>query len=196
MRDGNKHVMIEEVIDIAMRQGFAFEASTEFSISTGLANATSTLLKNNGNKLVILYSRRVSYDGAGVNLRVYRDPVYTGGTILTDVIRNPNDINPDNSDVQLISAPTITSKGEETRSPERIFGNQTGSGGGAPNQTIFSPQFIKPGKSLLLEIESRSGTQAVGSKLEWVEVSRIPGIVSDDNYVTARYTGVSLDEPN
>ncbi len=196
MRDGNEHVMISEIIDIAMRQGSAFEASTVFSISVGLVNATSTLFRNNSNKLIILYSRRVSYDGGGLNLRVYRDPVYTGGTVIPDIIRNPNDINPVDPVTELVTGATVTSKGIETRSPEYIFGNQTGSGGGSPNQTIYSPQFVRPGKTLLLEIESRVGTQVVSSKLEWVEVSRIPSIVSDDNYVTARYTGVSLDERN
>lgn len=132
MRDGNKHVLTAEIIDIAMRQGKGFEASALFSsIVSGIGNATATIFKNNGNDLLILYSRRISYDGAG---------------------------------------------------------------GGAPNQTIYSPQFIKPGKSLLLEIEGRSGTQAVSSKLEWVEVNRIPSIVSEDGYLTAEYTGVTLDE--
>ncbi len=196
MRDGNKHVSTTEIIDIAMRQGKGFEASTIFSIVSGIGNATKTVFKNTGKNLVILHSRRVSYDGDGVILRMYRNPAYTGGTVLEDAIRNPNDVNPVDPTVQIISGVgmTVTSKGDETRSPEYIFGNQTGSGGGAPNQTIYSPQFIKPGKSVLLEIESRSGTQAVSSKVEWVEVNRIPSIVSDDEYLNAHYTGVTLNE--
>ncbi len=67
---------IKELVNICERQGFAFQASVVVDIpaSTPLITFLQT-----GDKPIIITSRKLSYDGSGINAFLYRDASFTGG---------------------------------------------------------------------------------------------------------------------
>lgn len=195
MRATNKFIMFQELIDIARFQGNAFDASKYVEDVTS-SDTIRTLMVNTSNRPVILHSRTVNFTGDGVVANIYREPVFDEELVdltLDDIIRNPNDINPDTTNVQFYSDMTVTDMGTQTRATDYLFGNQTGSGGGAPGQLLPSPQIMKPGQIYLLDIAGKSSnSQDVAAKLEWIELDGIPGFEFADNGDFISYKGVSL----
>lgn len=192
MRASNKFIRIDDLIDLARFHGAAYDASA-FVENLTSGSPLRTIMVNTGTKPVILYSRTVNYTGDGVVARIHRDPVVSVLGDPADLVRNPNDINPDTSVIKFYSNATITSDGQETRAPDYSFGNQTGSGGGAPGQVLPTPQIMKPGQTYLLEIAGMTANaQDVAVKLSWVELDGIPGFEFDESGNFISYRGISL----
>lgn len=184
------HISTDEIVDIAFRQGFAFEASAEITLSNG---GVSEVVFTTGSKPVILYSRQVSYEADGINFDVYRDPEFTGGSTSTVEILNSNDINPGTSECYFTTGATITDQGTKSRATVYSFGNDSNSGNGDALQVIGTPQILAPYSDILLIAENRD-TQSndFASIVRWVEVDRIPGLVLDSNGDFVRYNGKTL----
>lgn len=184
---------LEEVVDIAKRQGLAFESSADFSgVNEIAANETSKIVFVTGSKPVIFYSRRLSFSGVGVNAFIYRDPVYTGGTVSID-INNANDVNPATPLSSFISGATVTDDGVLSRAPVYVYGNESIQGKGAVLEVIDDPQLMLPNSTYLFVLKNRdvNNPQDIASIVQWVEVDRISGlIIQNGNFVS--YNGASL----
>ena len=183
------HITTDEIIDVCKRQGVAFEVSVDLTLA---GNGTLKTVFITGERPVIFYSRKISYNGSGINALIYRDPVYTGGTELLD-INNPNDINGATPLSKLISGATITDDGILSRAPVYVFGSTTNSSEGESLQTVDDPQIIPPNSTILLVFESRdSQSQDLAAIAQWVEPTRIPGLVLNNDGTFDRYNGKSL----
>lgn len=184
-----KHVMLDEIIDICKRKGQGFETSVEASLAAG--DSLKTIFVT-GSKPVIFYSRKISYDGVGINTRLYREPEYTGGSQTIEAY-NANDGNPANSESVFISGSTINNDGTLTRAPVNVFGNSSNQGKGDALQVIDEPQKMMPGRTFNFVLENRdtNNPQTVFSIVGWVEADRIPGwIIQNGNFVA--YNGAEL----
>lgn len=181
------NMSLSEIIELSVRQGQAFEASREISI---LANSSALTLFVTGDNPVILYRRNIGYNGVGVNAFAYRSPVITSMGTLETTVRNSNDINPKTAGVEIYAAPTVSSKGIETRAPKYLFASESNQAAGQLATTIETPQLILPNTIILLEIKNRStnAAQTVTAELLWCEPDRIQGLVIKDGAFSA-YNG-------
>lgn len=168
-----------DIIELSVRQGQAFEASREISIPS---NASALTLFITGDNPVILYSRNIGYNGVGVNAFAYRDPVITSMGVLETTTRNSNDINPKTAGVEIYAAPTVSSKGVETRAPKYLFASESNQAAGQLSTTIETPQLILPSTTILLELQNRdtNSAQTITAELLWCEPDRIQGLVIKD----------------
>lgn len=183
------HITTDEIIDVCKRQGVAFEVSVDLTLA---GNGTLKTVFITGERPVIFYSRKIGYNGSGINALIYREPVYTGGTESLD-INNPNDINGAIPLSKLVSGATITGDGILSRAPVYVFGSTTNSNEGESLQTVDDPQIIPPNSTILLVFESRdSQSQDLAAIAQWVEPTRIPGIVLNDDGTFDRYNGKTL----
>lgn len=180
---------LSDLLDIWERQGYVFEASAQFTLASSASNKTIFVA---GNRPVIIFDRQLSYDGVGVNAAIYRAPVYTGGTLFTE-INNANDVNAQSNTVNLYTGATVTSDGIQTRSIRYVFGSTSVQNRGVALSAIQSPQLLLPGAVLNLVLTNRdtNATQTVASHLRWAEPPSIPGLViQNGQYVS--YNGVTL----
>ncbi|QMP81721.1 hypothetical protein [Vibrio phage XM1] len=188
------HKSLEEIIDICKRQGFAFEASADFSGAQEIAGGESSkVIFITGSKPVIFYSRRLSFSGIGVNAYIYREPVYSGGSASID-INNANDINPQTELSSFISGATVSNDGILTRAPVFVYGNESIQGKGAVLEVIDDPQLMLPNSTYVFVLENRdtNNPQDIASIVQWAEPDKIPGLVIDDEGNFASYTGEEL----
>lgn len=188
------HKSLEEIIDICKRQGFAFEASADFSGANAIpAGGSSKIIFTTGSRPVIFYGRRLSFSGVGVNASIYRDSAYSGGTVSIDV-NNANDINPQAALSSFISGATVTDDGILTRAPVYIYGNESNQGKGESLEAIDDPQIMPPNSTYLFVLENRdlSSAQDIASIVQWAEPDKIPGLVLDENGNFSSYTGELL----
>ena len=162
---------IDELVNICERQGFAFQASAEFTLSS--SSPIETMFRT-GDKPVIIYSRKISYDGAGLNAKLYRNATSIGGTMIESF--STNDLVQHDAQAGFYSGATIINYGEETRAPSFIFGNSSNQGQGGALQAIDEPQIIPPNSEYRFLLEGRAGSQAVASQVEWCELENISGL--------------------
>ena len=185
----NEHMATEEVIDIANRQGVLFELSVDFTLTAG---AFLKSVFKTGSKPVVFISRKVSFNGDGVNAFVYKNPTYTGGAKVDTY--NPNDINKKIETAEFLSGATVTDDGLQSRANKYVFGSDANQGKGGILQLIDlnEPQLILPNSELLFVIENRdAANQKIASHVKWIEPDNIPGlIIQDGEFVD--YDGVTL----
>lgn len=168
-------ITVDQIISICERQGFAFEASINFDLPT--ATPRVTFFKT-GDKPVILYARRVSFDGDGVDAYIYRNAEFTGGGAAESY--SVNDLIQEDAQSVITGGATEVSAGVLTRAPVYIFGNTSNQSQGAVLQAIDSPQIMPPNTVYRLVLDGRAGTQSVASHLSWCEPSRVAGLVFKD----------------
>lgn len=187
------HRALDEVVDITKRKGLAFEASADYSgVDAIAADGKSEVIFVTGSKPVIFYSRRLSFAGVGVNAYIYRDPVYTGGTVSIET-NNANDVNPAPPLSSFISGATVTDDGILSRAPVYVYGNASIQGKGAVLEVIDDPQLMLPNSTYLFVLKNRdiNKPQDIASIVQWVEPSRIPGLIIQNGAFVA-YNGESL----
>lgn len=102
-----------------VKNGLQFESSSGHVVLT--PGATHDVIFITGAKPVIIKGRQIKFNGILLSTRVYRDPIYTGGTPVTPF--NMNDINPEATTVQLLSGATITDPGTEFGAPTFELGS-------------------------------------------------------------------------
>lgn len=191
MRGSNRHVSLEEIIGIAERQGYGYEASV-LDVSIPAGDTLKTIFIT-GSRPVIFYSRRISYDSEGINAYIYRDPVYTGGTESIDV-NNANDIVFHDEGSVFLSSANVTDDGVLTRSPVPVHGNTSNQGKGNVLQSIDTPQLMLPNRTFNFVIENRDSqsAQLIGSLVQWVEPVNIPDLELDESGNFVAYRGPIL----
>lgn len=166
--EGIRALTIQGYTEANVKNGIQFNASRRVVGLAAGANADSIFLT--GNKPVILKARKIGYTGNGVAASIYRQAVYTGGTVAE--INNPNDLNPATTTVTLLSAPTITSIGILTTAIAYSEGNTSNQGKGIPEAVLGEEVVMSPNTAYLLRITSLdTAAQNFSSYLSWYEGS-------------------------
>ena len=150
--------------------GAQWEASRLISIaSNNPANNAYSIIRT-GTKPVDLKSRVLGYDELGVVGRIYKAPIYTGGTVDPWYNLNPR-YSGTQPEAQLLVGFTITNKGTQCGADIVGIGpNSTQSRGSTPIEFGSNRILDEPNTAYLLEIESRhTGAQNVWARLEMYE---------------------------
>ena len=150
--------------------GTQWEASRLISIaSSDPANNAYSIIRT-GSKPVDLKSRVLGYDELGVIGRIYKAPIYTGGTVDPWYNLNPR-YNGTQPEAQLLVGFTLTNKGTQCGADIVGIGpNSTQSRGSTPIQFGSNRILDEPNTAYLLEIQSRhTGSQNIWARLEMYE---------------------------
>lgn len=150
--------------------GAQWEASRLISIASNDPLNNSYSIIRTGTKPVDLKSRVLGYDEVGVIGRIYKAPIYTGGTADPWYNLNPR-YNAAQPEAQLLVGFTLTNKGAKCGADIVGIGpNSTQSRGSTPIQFGSNRILDEPNTAYLLEIESRhTGSQNVWARLEMYE---------------------------
>lgn len=150
--------------------GTQWEASRLISIASSdpVNNAYSII--RTGSKQIDMKSRVLGYDEVGVIGRIYKNPIYTGGTTDTWYNLNPR-YNGTQPEAQLLVGFTLANKGTQCGADIVGIGpNSTQSRGSTPIQFGSNRILDEPNTAYLLEIESRHTTsQNIWARLEMYE---------------------------
>lgn len=150
--------------------GAQWEASRLISISNNNPANNSYSIIRTGSKPVDLKSRVLGYDQLGVIGRIYKAPIYTGGTVDPWYNLNPR-YNGTQPEAQLLVGFKLTSKG--TKCGADIVGigpSDSQSRGSTPIELGSNRILDEPNTAYLLEIESRhNSAQKVWARLEMYE---------------------------
>lgn len=191
MRATNRVIAVEELITACEQMGNLFESSARFTLSTG--QQLDTIFKTGG-KPVIVFDRKLSYDGAGVDAFIFRDSTFTGGTDLPGQgIYCNNDFFPNStSTVSIVTDAAEIVNGPQTRTTIYNFGNSSNQSKGGALQAIDRPWFVPPSKvNTLRLVNYDANSQVIASHLYWIEFNtNIPGIELIDGVWT--YKGIIL----
>jgi hypothetical protein len=137
---GEKAEPIQNYIEVNCKTGDQWGLST-YEPNLPASTGVKYLLFTTGDKPIALKGRIYSFDGLGVQVTTYRNPVVTGGTITdvtNDIVYNMNDRNPSVllSKVEVLTTPTFQTKGEKWVKPRTFLGDaQTG----VNNHTTVDP---------------------------------------------------------
>lgn len=150
--------------------GTQWEASRLISIASSAPANNSYSIIRTGSKPVDLKSRVLGYDELGVIGRIYKNPIYTGGTLDTWYNLNPR-YNGTQPEAQLLIGFTLTSNGTQCGADIVGIGpNSTQSRGSTPIQFGSNRILDEPNTAYLLEIQSRHATpQNVWARIEMYE---------------------------
>lgn len=188
MRALNRDTPLLELIEICERSGNLFEASNVYNIPS---NGNAETIFKTGEKPVVVFSRKVSYNGGGVLGYAYRDSLYTDGTSIGTYCNNDFFIDSASASSIILDA-TITNQGIQTRAMIPMFGNESNQGQGETLGEMDRPWLIPPNKTNLLVLTNRDNTaQEVGALIHWIEFdNNIPGIEFVDGAWT--YRGITI----
>lgn len=203
--DNFKYMTMAELVDIWERAGYVYETSGEFDLAargageTPAAGSFNQVIFKAGSRPVVFFSREISYNRVGLNVDIYRDPVYSGGVNLE--YYNANDVNPQpnypeptegqEQGDQFLTSPTVTNIGVKSRATRPIFGNESIQGQGQPIQAINSPQILAPFDEICFYVESRdeNNVQTFASLVRWASPPDISDYIFDENGAFEKYKG-------
>ena len=121
MSQGLKAQVSQSYTEVNSKTGSQWSFSAYIpSLASG--TGVSYLLLTTGDKPIALKARTYSFDGLGVQVSVYRDPVVTGSDDVTGLVSNLNDRNPETllSTLATVTEAQVTSEGVLWVSP-RVF---------------------------------------------------------------------------
>jgi hypothetical protein len=163
---GMRAVNVQNYLESNVKLGVQHEASRLFTLA-GSINSDSIMIT--GSNSVSLKHRTLGYDGAGIEARIFRAPTYSGESALV-LPRNPNDINPVTSEVQLYTDAVVTVTGTEVFAPAFLLGGATQQNKGAVGAEVGQEKILRPNTVYLLRLTNLD-TQAmqVSAYITWYE---------------------------
>jgi hypothetical protein len=167
---GDRAMTIQGYDEANKKRGVQWEASRLITITSNApANNVFSIIKT-GSKPVDLKTRVFGYDGIGVIGRIYKAPVYTGGTADPLFNMNPRYLGTQ-PEVQVLTGFTLTSNGTKCGADIFAIGPASNQSRGATPREFGSNRILdEPNTSYLLEIESRdSASQIVMARIELYE---------------------------
>lgn len=164
---GTRAMTQQGYIEANVKNGLQFESSSGHVVLA--AGASHDVVFTTGDKPVIIKGRLIKFNGVLLSTRVYRDPVFTGGTPAS--IFNLNDINPEDSTVVILSGATVTDVGVEFGAPTFELGS---SGIGNEQTSVYSlvgvERILRPNTTYLQRTTNLDGTsQTIVGALTWYE---------------------------
>lgn len=128
-----------------------------------------------GDLTVDLKRREFAYSGLGLDMVVYKNPTYTGGTI--EPVYNARPGLGVVSGVTLIANPTVTNLGEQESEVVSLVSSASQQGRGSPLNSFGMTRIFEPNTEYLLMFTS-DGPQTISARIEWYE-----GNLDFDGYV-------------
>jgi subtilisin family serine protease len=149
-----------------IKLGVEHEAARLFTLA-GNTNSDSILIT--GSNPIALKARTIGYDGVGIAASVFRSPIYSGESALV-VPRNPNDINPVVSEVELYTDAIVTNTGTEVFAPSYLLGGSSQQSKGAVLADMGQEKILRPNTTYLLRLTSLdSQSMQVAAYISWYE---------------------------
>ena len=166
--NGLRAITTQAYDEVNKKTGNQWESSTRVQL-TGTTGVLLTVFKT-ASKSVDLKQRVLGFDGLGVVGRIYKAPVFTGGTVSPwwNMRTSMALVQPE---TQIITGATVTSRGTEIAAPIYAFGPASNqSRGSIPSAYASNRIFDEPNTFYLLAIETLdSQAQYVSSRLEIYE---------------------------
>lgn len=165
---GFRAMTIQTYVEANSKNGSQFEASVP-PISVP-ALGTISLIFITGGKPVIIKDRVIKFNGVLLTTRIYRAPVYTGGSPVT--VFNLSDINPQPTTVQILAGATVSNVGTEFGAPTYDIGSTNI---GNTQVSTYSVQgaerILRPNTVYLQQItnDDSGAAQLVSGSLTWYE---------------------------
>jgi hypothetical protein len=165
---GLRAMTIQGYTEANVKNGVQYEVASYNAALAASGNVRTIFVT--GAKPVAVKARLVSFDGAGIEARVYKGATYTGGTAVPYF--NLSDINPVVGTVQLIAGATISAVGTEFGARSYLIGSvspgsQTVGAFGVTGQE----RNLAPNTTYMLELVSMDAAKAqrVAAYLSWYE---------------------------
>lgn len=163
--NGLRAVTTQTYDEVNKKKGTQWEASRLLTLA-GEASALSIILT--GDSPVDLKSRVLGYTGVGLVGRIFKDPVYTGGTL--DPWYNLNTGVAGQPLSQLLVGFTLTSPGTQIGAEIHGIGPASNQSMGSTPHEFGSNRVLEPNTAYLLEIESLDPlSQDVTARIEMYE---------------------------
>lgn len=165
---GQAAMTVQSYTEANVKNGLQFEYSFDAVAVTATTGKVSAIFLT-GTKPVIVKARIIDFTGKKIRARVFRAPVYTGGTPNTPYNLNDTVISP--STVSVISGATISNDGVEFGAPNTIYGSDLQ---GNSVQGTFAvtgqERILRPMTAYHLMIENLGDTTSnISGYLTWYE---------------------------
>lgn len=154
---GRRAIPARDFDEYMTKLGYKFAASREVTAPDTTTPYWSII--KTGDNPVFLNQRVFGFDKLGVIADIFKDPVYTGGTV--DPVYNDNDVVTSTFDFQLIAGPTMTSFGAKLSPTIYASGPSNVTNQGMFPAAMGSHYYLAPNKSYALRFLSRSNTQII-----------------------------------
>lgn len=164
---GTRAMTIQSYVEANSKNGSQFEASNPPVSIPALGSIN--LIFITGSKPVIVKDRIVKFNGILLTTRVYRAPVYSGGSPVQ--VFNLSDINPAPTTVQILAGATVSDVGTEFGAPTYDIGSTN-----IGNTTVSTytaqgaERILRPNTVYLQQITNGdNAAQLVTGALTWYE---------------------------
>lgn len=154
---GLKALTTQPFIESNVKNGTQWEVSFENAAVVAGGNADAVM--QTGNQYVLVKNRQVSFTGSEIEISVYKNPTYTGGTPLP--VYNLNTSFATAPLATLYAGVSVTSVGTEIAAKTHAYGSDTNA-----NQTVGSynvigiERVLQPNTAYLLRIQNQSAITA------------------------------------
>lgn len=168
--NGLRAICIQSYDEANKKRGLQWEASRLVTIaSSAPANNVYSIIRT-GSMPVDLKARTLGYTGLGVIGRIYKNPIYTGGTNDPWFNMNPRYLGTQ-PEIQLLVGMTVSNKGTLCGADIIDIGPESNQSRGATPRESGSNRILdEPNTAYLLEIASLDpGSQQVMARLEIYE---------------------------
>ena len=165
---GLRAITVQTYTEANVKNGVQYEVSSYNPALAASGNIRTIFIT--GAKPVAIKARLVSFDGAGIEARVYKWPTYSGGTLAPYF--NLSDVNPVAGGVQIRSGATITATGTEFGARSYLIGSiQPGSQSAGSFSVAGQERSLAPNTAYMLELISMDTAKAqrVSAYLSWYE---------------------------
>lgn len=152
---GLKALCVQPFIESNVKNGTQWEVSFE---NTSLAsNAYSDAVMTTGNQYVLIKSRLLSFTGSEIEVSVYKNVVFTGGTPLT--IYNLNTAIGGSPLAVMKSGVTVSNTGTEIAARSHAYGTDTNVQQAVGTYNVNGlERVLQPNTSYLLRIQNQATT--------------------------------------
>ena len=165
---GLRAITVQTYTEANVKNGVQYEVSSYSPALAASGNIRTIFIT--GAKPVAIKARLVSFDGAGIEARVYKWPTYSGGTLAPYF--NLSDINPVTGGVQILAGATITATGTEFGARSYLIGSvQPGSQSTGSFSVAGQERSLEANAVYMLELISMDTAKAqrVAAYLSWYE---------------------------
>lgn len=149
---------------------------TQYEVTTFEPNFAPLAVRDfvvlTGTKPVLIKNRLFEFTGSLIQTTIYKNPVYTGGTIIPYF--NLSDINPVTGESVILGAPTVSSTGTQISPTFSLVGNipQTGQAvisKSAENSVTGLERVLAPNSVYLYRTVNAGTASILASKTTWYE---------------------------
>ncbi len=165
---GLRALTTQSYIEANVKNGVQYElSSTNLAVGIG---ANIDVVATTGALPVLIKLRKIDFNGSNLQARVYKDTVFTGGTLVPYF--NMNLRNPVAGTVQIRAGATVSNIGVEAGAPTFMLGSVGGVGQSSIGSYALSgiERLLAPNTNYALRITNTSpAVQDIATYLSWYE---------------------------